>query len=229
MQNDLIERIRELEEMSSFLEPNEQERNKAIDQVRDYANEFLNELGSTKTFEFSDEISPLFRIQDKTRSLEQIIDIYRSQIARKGINAASGGHLGYIPGGGVFASSLADFLVDVTNEYAGIFYASPGAVTMENELIDWIKEIFSYPSDAVGNLASGGSIANLIALTSARDARGIKGQAIEKSVVYLSPQTHHCIHNTGSRAKVTEMSTAATRSPCVCPHLYLYLYIHISF
>ncbi len=25
----------------------------------------------------------------------------------------------------------------------------------------------------------------------------------------------------GSRANVTEMSTAATRSPCVCPHLYL--------
>ena len=194
MKNELIARIRELEEKSSFLEPTEQERNKAIDQVRDYANEFLNELGTTKTFEFSDEISPLFRIQEETRSLEQIIDIYRSQIARKGINAASGGHLGYIPGGGVFASSLADFLVDVTNEYAGIFYASPGAVTMENELIDWIKGIFSYPSDAVGNLASGGSIANLIALTSARDARGIKGQAIEKSVVYLSPQTHHCIH-----------------------------------
>ena len=194
MQKDLIARIRELEKQSSFLEPAEQERNRAIDLVRDYANEFLNELGNTKTFEFSDEISPLFRIQDETRSLEQIIDIYRTQIARKGINAASGGHLGYIPGGGVFASSLADFLVDVTNEYAGIFYASPGAVTLENALIDWIKGIFSYPPDAVGNLASGGSIANLIALTSARDARGIKGGTIEKSVVYLSPQTHHCVN-----------------------------------
>ncbi len=194
MQKELIDRIRELEDKSRALEPSEQDRNKSIDLIRDYANEFLNGLDTVKTFEFSDKISPLFRVTGENRNLEQIIDIYRTQIARKGINAASGGHLGYIPGGGVFASSLADFLVDVTNEYAGIFYASPGAVTLENALIDWIKGVFSYPSDAVGNLASGGSIANLIALTAARDALGIKGPKIEKSVVYLSPQTHHCVN-----------------------------------
>ena len=186
-------RIRELEEKSKFLEPGEKERNRSVELIRDYANEFLNGLEECKTFEFSDETSPEFRISGKTKTLEQCVDLYRTQIARKGINAASGGHLGYIPGGGVFASSLADFLVDVTNEYAGIFYASPGAVTLENALIDWIKEVFSYPASAVGNLASGGSIANLIALTSARDAHGIKNEKIRKSVVYLSAQTHHCI------------------------------------
>lgn len=191
--SELTDRIRFLESQSKFLEPDEKERNKAIEQVGEFANRFLNELESVKTFNFSDEVSPVFQIRDQRSSFEEIIDIYRNEIAGKGINAASGGHLGYIPGGGIFASSLADFLVDVTNEYSGIFYASPGAVSLENALIDWVKEIFSYPSNAVGNLASGGSIGNLIALTSARDAHGIKREKIEKSVVYLSRQTHHCV------------------------------------
>jgi len=42
-------------------------------------------------------------------------------------------------------------------------------------------------------LSSGGSIANLIALTAARDKHKVKNAMIEKSVLYLSPQVHHCI------------------------------------
>ena len=57
-----------------------------------------------------------------------------------------------------------------------------------------MKTIFGFPKEAVGNLTSGGSIANLIALTAARDKFQIKNEKIPKSVIYLSPQAHHCIH-----------------------------------
>lgn len=190
---ELIDRIRSWEAKSQVLEPNQDRRNKELTSVSNYANTFLNALPETKTFEFSEEMPDQFRITGQSQSMEEIIRIYKQEIAGKGINAASGRHLGYIPGGGVFASALGDFLADVTNEYAGIFYASPGAVAVETALIDWIKTLFFYPSDAVGNLTSGGSIANLIALTAARDKHGIKGERIEKSVVYLSAQTHHCV------------------------------------
>ncbi len=190
---ELIDRIRSWEAKSQVLEPNEDLRNKELSSISNYTNTCLNSLPTTKTFEFSEKMSDRFRISGKAHSIEEILDIYKHEIADKGINAASGGHLGYIPGGGIFASALGDFLADVTNEYAGIFYASPGAVAVETALIDWIKTLFSYPSDAVGNLASGGSIANLIALTAARDKYKIKGAKIEKSVVYLSAQTHHCV------------------------------------
>jgi glutamate/tyrosine decarboxylase-like PLP-dependent enzyme len=43
-------------------------------------------------------------------------------------------------------------------------------------------------------LTSGGSIANLIAITSARDHHEIEGEKVSRSVVYLSEQTHHCVH-----------------------------------
>ncbi len=190
---ELIDRIRTLEAKSQVLEPSENLRNEELSRVANYANAFLNGLAESKTFVFSEEMPDRFDITGQPRSIEEILSIYKQEIAEKGINAASGGHLGYIPGGGIFASALGDFLADVTNEYAGIFYASPGAVAVETALIDWIKNLFSYPSEAVGNLASGGSIANLIALAAARDKHGIKGDRIIKSVAYLSAQTHHCV------------------------------------
>ncbi len=190
---ELIDRIRSWEAKSQVLEPEQEVRNKTLSRVSNYANAFLNTLSEAKTFVSSEEMSDRFDITGRPHSIEEILNIYRKEIAEKGINAASGGHLGYIPGGGIYASALGDFLADVTNEYAGIFYASPGAVALETALIDWIKTLFSYPSGAVGNLASGGSIANLIALAAARDKHRIKGDKIKKSVVYLSAQTHHCV------------------------------------
>ena len=85
-------------------------------------------------------------------------------------------------------------MASITNEYAGMYFGSPGAVIMENQLLNWMKEVFHFPKDAVGNLTSGGSIANLVALTAARDKYQIKNEKVKQSVIYLSPQIHHCIH-----------------------------------
>ena len=190
---ELIERIRSWEAKSQALEPAEELRNEALFQVNDYANSFLNGLEKAKAFNPGGNHLQKFKITGEPHPIENLLALYKKEIAEKGINAASGSHLGYIPGGGLFTSSLGDYLADVTNEYAGIYYASPGAVALENALIDWIRELFSYPEGAVGNLASGGSIANLIALSAARDKHGIKGEKVNNSVVYLSAQTHHCV------------------------------------
>lgn len=191
---ELINKLSRLENISKELEPTESERTQHMNEVFEYSNRFINTIDSQKTFSSSTIESDRLKLTKKKKSIGEIINIYAKEVVEKGINPASGGHIGYIPGGGIVSSAYADFLVDVTNEYAGMFYASPGAVTIENELINWMKGIFHYPKDSVGNLSSGGSVANLIALTSARDKHSIKGDRIEKSVVYLSPQVHHCIH-----------------------------------
>ena len=190
----LINAISEFESVSCELEPSEEQRNLYLDKIRDYGNHFINSIQKNKTFTNSTKESEKFKVTGKKKSIDQIIEIYKEEIAEKGINPASGGHLGYIPGGGIYTAAIADYIADVTNEYAGMFYASPGAVTLENELLNWMKQIFSYPETAIGNLTSGGSIANLIALTSARDKFQLKGDKITNSVIYLSPQVHHCIH-----------------------------------
>ena len=50
-----------------------------------------------------------------------------------------------------------------------------------------------YPETSIGNLTSGGSIANLVAIVTAREAYDIKARDFDKSVIYLSNQAHHSI------------------------------------
>lgn len=189
----LVEKISELHKVSEALEPNSAERTNYINEVSTYANSFINELEESKAFIGSKETPNAFELSKEKKSLTDILKLYANEIATKGIKPASGGHIGYIPGGGIYTSAIADYLVDITNEYVGMHFSCPGGVAIEHVLLDWMKDMFGFPESAVGNLTSGGSIANLIAMTAARDRHKIKNAVIEKSVVYLSPQVHHCI------------------------------------
>lgn len=192
----LKDKILSLERESGRLEPGPLERQEVRDAVVRYAEEFLNSISEIRAFNFSESngigllSSP---ITPDGISIGEIIRLLEENVNDPGLNPASGGHLGYIPGGGIYSSSLGDYLADVFNRYAGVFYASPGAVRMENLLIRWMSEIVGYPPSASGNLTSGGSIANLIGLVTARDAKAIRSVDINKSVIYLSQQAHHSI------------------------------------
>ncbi|MEP0264529.1 aminotransferase class V-fold PLP-dependent enzyme [Dokdonia sp.] len=190
----LIDRIIALEKISKELEPTRKERDSLNQEVQAYANAFIETLKIKPAYSEGEVDNHKLKIDSEKRSLSALLEMYTSEVADQGIKPASGGHLGYIPGGGIYTAALADFIAAFTNEYAGMYFGSPGAVTIENELLDWMKGIFGFPKDAIGNLTSGGSIANLIALTAARDKHEIKNDRITKSVIYMSPQVHHCIH-----------------------------------
>lgn len=183
--------IKQLEKKAILLEPPESEREKIISSVKSYINSYINELENVPSFK-KGAVELGKTNFCKPVEIEGIISELQS-VFQYGINASSGGHLGYIPGGGLFASSMGDLIAAVTNEYAGMEFGSPGAVAIESQLIDWMKSIFDYPENAVGNLTSGGSVANLIAFTAARDQHEIKNEKIPRSVVYLSEQVHHCV------------------------------------
>ncbi|GAB1446293.1 aminotransferase class I/II-fold pyridoxal phosphate-dependent enzyme [Flammeovirgaceae bacterium] len=186
---DLIYKLSELGKSSQQLDPQEPERLEMINDVTEYANQFIAGLSTVKAFKEKEATS--LEITNQKRSLTDLLDLYQKEVAETGINAASGKHLGYIPGGGVFAAALADFIAAVTNPYAGVHYASPGATTIEKEVINWLKPLLSFPDNAVGCLSSGGSISTLIAFTAARDKHQVKNEFIKKNVVYLSEQVHH--------------------------------------
>ncbi len=190
----LIKQIKEHEKIANLLEINAIERQHLMNQVFTFADEYIESLSEARSFISKKVKQDSLKVKSKTKSIDKILAIFKDEVTENGIRTASGGHIGYIPGGGIYASALADFLAAVSNEYAGIYYVSPGAVEIENKVINWIKDIFSFPKSAIGNLASGGSISNLIALTAARDKHKIKNEKIPKSVVYLSHQAHHCIH-----------------------------------
>ena len=192
----MIEDLRTLEAVARRLEPDAEARERLRAPFMAYAEEFLEGLACRKAYELTPdrgrgiaEVAP----GEQPLAPEVLVGLLRAHVDNQGINPASGGHLGYIPGGGLYAASLGDYLADVTNRYAGVSFASPGAVRLENHLLAWMADLVGYPSTFAGNLTSGGSIANLIALVAARDAHGIKAAEVARSVAYLSPQAHHCL------------------------------------
>src|ERR1039458_9928453 len=171
------EKIQALETIARLLEPGSEERSEVREKVVQYGEDFLDEIDELKAYIFTENkgagLLESLIIEDPEQ-IENLLELLLGNVDTPGLNPASGGHLGYIPGGGIYYSALGDYLADITNRYAGIFFASPGAVRMKNMLIRWMADLVGYPSSASGNLASGGSIANLSAIVTAREAHSIK-------------------------------------------------------
>lgn len=190
------EQILHLEKISRELEPSSELRAAWTNRVNDYANNFLDNIETLPAYVEPGDNGKKILDYDFTESgmpLEMVLSILDKNVDNIGLNPASGGHLGYIPGGGIYTTALGDYLSAVTNRYAGIFYGGPGAVRIENQLIRWMCKLMGYPSTSLGNLASGGSIANLIAIVTARDKKGIRSRDVENAVIYLTEQVHHCV------------------------------------
>lgn len=187
--SEILTKLRELAPISGELDPTAADKTQLFRQIEHYSNHFLSTLPGVKGF-YNKPVGDL-SIKGEKHTFEGLLNTYQQEVVENGINAASPKHLGYIPGGGVYVSALADYLAAITNPFASAYFASPGAATMENEVVNWLKTVFSFPESAVGCLTSGGSVSNLIAFTAARDKHGVKNEKILKSVVYLSEQVHH--------------------------------------
>ncbi|MFB6307305.1 MAG: aspartate aminotransferase family protein [Flavobacteriales bacterium] len=191
------QKIKQLEKAGSSLEPDAEKRSEDTNKVLDHCYRYLDKLSDENAFHGDDTPSKKLLeepIGESFMNMDDILSVYEESVEGPGINAASGGHLGYIPGGGVYHSALGDYLAAVTNKYAGVYFGAPGAVKMENMLIDWVADLIGYEEGFAGNLTSGGSIANLIGIVTAREAYDLKGKDLENTVIYASPQMHHCLN-----------------------------------
>jgi glutamate/tyrosine decarboxylase-like PLP-dependent enzyme len=190
-----MEAIKELEQLARKLDPSQSERKAIWDQSQDYANQYINDLPSLPGYGYGsfDKLSSM-KIEEQGKRIDQLIEVLKTEVDATGIASASGKHMGFIPGGGVWAASIADMLADTTNKYSGIAFSAPGAVKVENQVIRWLTTVVGYPAQSFGHLTSGGSIANLIAVKAARDSRGINSTNVKESVIYYGAQTHHSVN-----------------------------------
>lgn len=192
---ELESQLARLEIIARRLEPDAGQRKTHNEQALDYANAFLEMLPTLKTFRpgASGDLLNAMPVSEQPYSMEQVLQALAADVDTPGINPASGGHLGYIPGGGQYYAALGDYLSDVFNRYAGVSYASPGAVRLEKSLLRWMADMVGYPAGAAGDLTSGGSMANLMGVVAARDAAELTGSQLVNSPIYLTAQTHHCV------------------------------------
>ena len=124
------------------------------------------------------------------RDLSDALRILSSAVDT-GFDTTVPGFLSYIPTGGIFTSALGSFLAAGVNRYTGGYHAAPGAVAIELSVIKWMTGLFGLPETAGGILLSGGSVANLTAVVTARSQLG---EAFQDGVIYTSARSHHSVN-----------------------------------
>jgi len=102
----------------------------------------------------------------------------------------------WVMGAGTAQSMLAEMLAAGMNCNVGIGDQAP--MYVDQQVIDWCRQMMSFPPESSGALVSSASVANLNALIVARNSvstsirsAGINGQ--KKMVIYASTETHSSI------------------------------------
>ncbi len=98
-------------------------------------------------------------------------------------------------GNGTIMGALADLMASVMNPNMG--GGNHAASLVEIQVLNWMKQVTGFPEEASGLLVSGGSMANLVGLTIARNTlagvdvrrQGIQSMA-KKLTVYASTEVH---------------------------------------
>lgn len=103
---------------------------------------------------------------------------------------------GWVMGNGTPVGFLADMLGSALNCHVSGY--DQAAALVEHEVLRWLAELMDYPKDASGLLVSGGTMANLVGLTVARNHAGgstlrrdgLRPEAGGALTVYGSTATH---------------------------------------
>lgn len=132
----------------------------------------------------------------KSTDPERLLNLIFEKGLRGGYQFHSPGYQCYIPIGGLLESSLAEWIVSAVNPFVGLREWSPVFNEIERTSVAWLNEIIGLPSGSSGVLTSGGSLANLTAIFSAR-ANRLRDDQITKATMYLSTQAHHSLMRAG--------------------------------
>ncbi len=102
---------------------------------------------------------------------------------------------GWVHGSGTPQNLLAEIVASAINANAG--GRDHGAIYVERQVIAWCRELFGFPETASGLLVSGTSLATIVAIKAARDARlefrsRKDGICADRLVGYASVEAHAC-------------------------------------
>lgn len=97
----------------------------------------------------------------------------------------------FVPGPGSFVGAMGDALASGFNVFAGHWLAASGPGAVELKTVDLLRQVCGFPEGAGGLFVSGGSMANLCGLATARAVK--LGGPDLSAVVYLSDQAHSSV------------------------------------
>jgi aromatic-L-amino-acid decarboxylase len=116
-----------------------------------------------------------------------------SRAASASLFTIGGSYLAYVPGGGLPAAAIGDFVACMLNRATGVAAAAPALCRLEGDVLEWLAREFGMPPSTRGLLTSGGSLANLSAMVTARFSVFGDGGDFTRACVYTSGQAHHSV------------------------------------
>lgn len=173
------------------LEPSVEEMRGMGEAALRFVERFIAELPAAPASDIEGAIEAAAEVEEplpeQAGRFEDLLDVVRRG-AEKAFNTTGPGYLAYIPGGGLYAAALGEFLAMAINRYVGVWAAAPVLVNLEWQTVRWLADLFSYPRQARGILTTGGSLSNLSAVVTARHA--LLGEDFREATVYVTDQTH---------------------------------------
>ncbi|GAA2891334.1 pyridoxal phosphate-dependent decarboxylase family protein [Nonomuraea rubra] len=173
------------------LEPGPAETREMGEAVLALVQRFLDELPDLPAFDLDGAASLAAALREPAPEHGSPLPGLLSTVhaaARSGAISAGPGYLAYVPGGGLYAAALADFLAAALNKYVTVWQLAPACAQIEATAIGWLRDLFGYPEQARGILTSGGSMANFSAVVTARTT--LLGESFLDGTAYVTDQTH---------------------------------------
>ena len=175
----------------------------SLDQIREWGNsvtelvaDYLGNVGDHPVYrrissrEICDRLDAALPIAGA--DFRDLLSVVRETVIPFGRQSAHPRMFGYVQSPGTPIAALADLLASTLNANLTAWRSAPAPVELERLTIDWIRQILGFGSGAGGLFLSGGSLANLAALATARTA---KGDSLGRNNlrIYASSETHHSI------------------------------------
>ena len=168
-----------------------------IDLIADYLRDMEERPLFTKASPA--EIEGLFdeSVPRRGREAREVIEELKERLLPHCTHVSHPGYFGLITPSPAPMGILGDLLASALNQNVGAWTIGPSATALERRCVRWLDDLIGFGPGAGGNLTSGGTMANFIALKLARDRvsgdraqhEGVRG----RWRVYVSEERHVCM------------------------------------
>lgn len=136
-------------------------------------------------------------IKPEGNSASDVLKLYDEVISRAVVSGDSPRFMAFIPTAPTKAALLFDMIVSCASIQGISWLEAAGSISAENQVLRWMADVAGLPASAGGTFVSGGSAANLAALTVARDSgrQRLHGGKRRPVRIALSKQAHSSIGN----------------------------------
>ncbi|MEQ9404877.1 MAG: pyridoxal-dependent decarboxylase [Cyclobacteriaceae bacterium] len=130
----------------------------------------------------------------------ELLDLVKEKVIDTATNNVGPYMYAYVMAGGTQMSIVAEKLAAAINQNLGKWHLGPALNEIERRVIQWAGQLMGFDEEPGGVLVSGGSAANLVGLTVARniffEKQGIRKKGLfglAPFVAYASSEVHGCV------------------------------------